>query len=62
MKKYLFLLAIGLSVVVFCQLIPIVKDGFAAPCVTIPIITDEASERVSCKGIIDEIQTKQYVL
>lgn len=61
MKKYLFLLAIGLSAVVLCQLIPIVKDGFAAPCVTIPIITDEASERVSCKGIIDEIQTKQFV-
>lgn len=61
MKKYLLLIAVGITAVVLCQLIPIMKDGFASPCATVPIISDEATERVSCKGVIEETAADHYV-
>ena len=52
MKKYLILLIFGLCTAVLCQQIPNITKQFSKECYTVPIISAEANESVSCKGII----------
>ena len=52
MKKYLILLIFGLCAVILCQQIPNITQKFSKECYTVPIISAEANESVSCKGVI----------
>ncbi len=52
MKKYLILLIFGLCAAVLCQQIPNITNRFSKECYTVPIISAEANESVSCKGVI----------
>lgn len=52
MKKYLILFVFCLVTVILCQQIPALANHFTKECTTVAIINAEASESISCKGII----------
>lgn len=52
MKKYLILLLFGVCTVILCQQIPNITNEFSKECFTVPIISAEANESISCKGVI----------
>ncbi len=61
MKKYLFLVLAGTLCIMLFQTLPILQNQFAAPCATVGVINDDASEVVSCKGVIQKEAKGGYV-
>ncbi len=60
MKKYILLGVVCIVAVLFCQWIPAINEQFAEPCVTIPIINDQAKQSIPCKGVIEQLGKNNY--